>query len=210
MVIKHNVIPSEPTNLRVSGKRTDSIIKIRWNPPDIGSTIITHYEINKGDKNQMEEIYSVPAKYLSATFVNLKHKKDYFFRIRSVNDTLVSDWTLILEVKTRLHKGIKAVFSPIVWTVGTVTAPLATAVGMGAMAGDKVKGDEPKVNTAAVAAGTAGAAGGLLVGTVAAPVVGAVWAHVFMHGIDKLDLSDQSDDENDEDSHMKYFGYNQK
>jgi len=190
----HIAKPSTPKYFRVSSKRSHSLIKIRWDAPD--SFFITHYEVikrkKKGDYD--EEPFEVPANKFSVTFTNLKHNTHYCFSIRTCNGSHVSDWNQEIETNTRIHKAIKAAFSPAVWTLGTVTSPFMApfmAIGGGVVAG--MVGNEESGKVAAVAAGTAGTVGGLALGTVGAPLLGAAYAHAFVHGVDGL--SDQSDDE---------------
>jgi len=192
--IIHIAKPSTPKNVRVSSKRSHSLIKIRWDAPD--ACLITHYEIVKRTKkgNYDEKPFKVPANKFSATFTNLKHNTHYCFKVRTRNGLHVSAWSQEIVTNTRIHKAIKAAFSPAVWTLGTVTSPITApfiAIGGGVAAG--MIGNEASGKAVAVAAGTAGTVGGLALGTVGAPLVGAAYAHAFVHGVDEL--SDQSDDE---------------
>ena len=185
--------PSTPIKVRASTKRTHSLIKIRWNPPD--SSVISHYEIAKRTKkgNSDEEMpIKIPAHKLSATFTKLKQNTHYYFKVRACNGSYTSSWSREIEENTRIHKAVKAVLSPVVWAAGTVASPIITPITSGAVAG--MIGKEGSGNKVAVAAGAAGTVGGTAVGILAAPLVGAGVAHMFVHGIDTL--SDQSDDEN--------------
>ena len=189
----HIAIPSTPKNIRASTNRTHSQIKIRWNAPE--SILITHYEImrrtKKGNYSDVKPV-KAPANKFSATFTKLKQSTHYCFKIRTCNGLHASAWSEEIESNTRIHKGIKAVLSPVVWALGTVTSPLLTPIGgagVAALAAHDKAG--PK---STVAAGAAGAVGGAALGIVGAPLVGAGYAHMFVHGIDQL--SDQSDDEN--------------
>ena len=203
----HIATPSTPKNVRVSSKRTHSLIKIRWSAPD--SPLITHYEIvsrTKTDNYKNENIVKAPANKFSATFINLKHKTYYYFKIRTCNDCYASEWSEEVETNTRIHKGIKAGLSPLVWAAGTVTSPLVSLlmpviapVGAAVAAGEAASEKTDKKAVVA-AAGVAGAVGGVVggvayvpLGIVTAPMVGAVYAHMFVHGTDEL--SDQSDEE---------------
>ena len=184
--------PSTPINIRVSTKRTHSLIKIRWNPPD--SSLITCYEIvkrAKKDSKDEEKPIPIPANKLSATFTKLKQNTHYCFKVRACNGNYASSWSEEIEANTRIHKAIKAALSPVVWAAGTAASPFVASVASGVAAGavGKVKSG----NTAAVAAGTAGTVSGAVLGTLGAPLVGAGMAHLFVHGLDTL--SDQSDDE---------------
>ena len=183
-------MPSTPKNVRVSSKRTHSLIKIRWKAPD--SSLITHYEIMKRTKKGKYDGNSItiPANKFSAAFTNLNQNTNYCFAIRTCNGSHASNWVLI-ESNTRIHKAIKAAFAPAVWALGTAGAPIITPLVSGAAAG--IVGKEKSGKKAAVAAGTAGVVGGAAVGLLGAPLVGAGFAHGFVHGIEIL--SDQSDDE---------------
>ena len=188
----HIAAPSPPENVRVSSKRTHFLIKIRWNAP--ASVVVAHYEVAKTtrkgsyDKNPIV----VPGIKFSITFTKLNQKTTYYFKVRVCNGFYTSNWSNEIKAKTKIHKAVKAAFSPFVWAVGTVTAPLTMSLGGGVQAGKIVR--ESGGNKGGVAAAaTGGAVGGAALGIVTAPVVGAAYAHMFVHGIDEL--SDQSDDE---------------
>ena len=183
-------VPSTPKNVRVSTKRTHSLIKIRWKKPD--SSLITHYEIMKKTKkgNFEGNPIAIPATKFSATFTKLRQNTNYCFAVRTCNGSYASKW-IVIEANTRIHKAIKAALAPAVWAVGTAASPIITPIASGAVAG--MVGNEASGKKAAVAAGTAGTVGGAAVGLIGAPLIGAGFAHVFVHGAD--DLSDQSDDE---------------
>ena len=183
-----------PKNVRMSSNRTHSLLKIRWNAPDSPAEL-THYEIVRKTKNSKysdTEPVKAPANKLSVTFTKLKHNTYYKFKICTCNGIHVSPWSEEIETNTRIHKGIKALLSPAVWALGTVTSPILTPIGVGVAAG--VVANEETSNKAAVAAaGTAGTVGGAALGIVGAPFIGAAFAHAFVHGTDEL--SDQSDDD---------------
>ena len=187
----HIAIPFTPKDVRASSKRTHSLIKIRWNKPD--SALITHYEVVGRTKkgNYSNEALKVPPNKFSVTYTKLKQNTYYYFKVRTCNGPYASEWSKEVETNTRIHKGIKAALSPAMWALGTVASPILTPIGTGWLAGDIA--NEAVGKKAAVAAGTAGTVGGAALGIVGAPLVGAGFAHYFVHGID--DLSDQSDDE---------------
>ena len=187
-----NVKPSQPTKFRISSKRTHSLIKIRWNPPQYNSEFVRAYEVRiRPKKSGYGEPIEVPAKKLSYTFTNLKQRTDYFFQVRACNGNQISEWNEEIMANTRFHKALKAALSPAVWVAATAGSPLITTMGLGAAAG--IAANESSGKVAAVAAGTAGTVGGAAIGTIAAPLIGAGMTHMFVHGIDRL--SDQSDDE---------------
>ena len=188
----HIATPSTPKNVRVSTNRTHSLIKIRWDAPE--STLISHYEImirtKKGYYSDVKPV-KAPANKFSATFTKLKQNTHYCFKICTCNGFHASAWSEEIETNTRIHKGIKAVLSPIVWALGTATSPILTPIGGAGVAA--IVAHEKVGTKSAVAAGTAGAIGGAALGIIGAPLMGAGYAHAFVHGIDEL--SDQSDDE---------------
>ena len=49
----NNVTPQMPTHFRISTKRTHSLIKIRWKPPEDNQEYVTHYEVRKKAKKRM-------------------------------------------------------------------------------------------------------------------------------------------------------------
>ena len=182
-----NSTPSVPENIRVSSKRSHSLIKIRWNEPD--SCLITHYEIIKRTTKiyYVQKPIRVPSSKFSATFTKLKQSTKYFFKVRSCNGIHASDWSEEIEANTRIHKGIKAALSPAVWAAGTVASPFAVPI-VGGLLGKESGGKKGAV--AGVAVGTVS---GMTLGIAAAPVFGTGLACAFVQGIDCL--SDQSDDE---------------
>ena len=184
-----NVTPLMPTKFRISSKRTHSLIKIRWKPPENNQAYVTHYEVRKKAKKDVnyDDVLNAGNK-LSFTFKNLRHNKHYVFQVRACNNELRSGWCDEIEANTRMHKAIKAAFTPAVYLGATASAPLLTTFGLGFAAGQSAKG-----KGAAVVAGTAGTIGGAAIGTVGAPLIGAGLTYMFYHGID--DLSDQSDDD---------------
>ena len=188
----HIAAPSPPENVRVSSKRTHSLIKIRWNAPT--SIVVVHCEVAKTTRKGSydENPIVIPGIKFSATFTKLDQKTAYYFKVRACNGFYTSDWSDEIEAKTQLHIAVKAGLSPLVWAAGTITSPLTMSLGGGAAAGIIVH--ESSGNKGGVTAAVAGGAvGGAALGIVAAPFVGSIMAHQFVHGIDIL--SDQSDDE---------------
>ena len=187
----HIAKPPVPEKFRASSKRSDSLIKVRWNIPEV--CLIANYEILKRNKKgTYGKAVEIPGNKLSATFINLRHNTQYFFKIRACNgQQYTSSWTKEIEANTRISKFIKGAASPMVFAAGTITAPILTTVTGGAACG--LLGHEEGGKIGAVAAGTAGTLGGAAVGIIGAPVIGAATAHLFVHGLDLL--SEQSDDE---------------
>ena len=193
----HIAVPSPPENVRVSSNRAHSLIKIRWNAPaSADAMLVTHYEIVKTTRkgNYGKTPIVVPGIKFSATFTKLNQRTQYYFKVRTCNDLYKSAWSNEIGANTRIHKGIKAAFSPLVWAFGTVTAPFSASVGAGGLVYVGKTMNDGGSNKVTLTAGTAaGAVGGTVIGTLTAPVVGGAMAHYFVHGMDAL--SDQSDDE---------------
>lgn len=125
----HIAKPSLPTKFRVSSKRSDSLIKVQWNPS--GTCLVTYYEILKRTKKGKydEKAVEVPGNKLSATFTNLKHNTHYYFKIRACNsESYTSNWSGEIIANTRLSKVVKAAVSPLVFAAGTVAAPFVTTI----------------------------------------------------------------------------------
>ena len=178
-----NVVPSKPIGFRISSKRTHSLIKIRWHPPE--SPHVTHYEVRMRRKKDSKYGEPLNAKNrLSFKFLNLHHNTDYLFQVKACNGELSSGWCNEIEGNTRIHKAIKAAAAPAVFLAATVGSPFFTTMGLGYTAKKHQKN-----TTTVVAAG----AGGAALGTIGAPLIGGVVTHLFVNGIDKL--SDQSDDD---------------
>ena len=175
----HIITPPTPKNVRVSSKRSHSLIKIRWNPPD--SDLITHYEVmkrmSKGYYN--EKPIKVPVNKLSVTFTKLKHKTYYCFKVRACNGLYTSNWSEEIETNTRIHKGIKAALSPVVWAVGTVASPVVMPLASGVATAVVVADEETSNKKSVAAAGTALTVGATAVGIVGAPLFGAGMAHAL-------------------------------
>ena len=187
----NHVTPQMPTNFRISSKRTHSLIKLRWKPPEDNQAYVTHYEVRKKAKKEVNYDDALNAgNKLSFTFKNLHHNRHYVFQVRACNNELRSGWCDEIEANTRMHKAIKAVLTPAVYLGATAGAPLLTTMGLGMAAGESAK---DKGKGAAVVAGTAGTIGGAAIGTLGAPLIGAGLTYMFYNGMDTL--SDQSDDD---------------
>ena len=179
---KFDLVPSKPTNLRISSKRTYSLIKIRWNSSD---SYVTHYEVRCRRKKDEEYDQPIDAKNkLSYTFSDLRHKTRYVFQVQAYNHILNSGWSHEIEGKTRFHKALKVLASPGVFAEATAGSPFFVAMGLG---------HDAVINQKGTATVVAAGAGGAVAGTLGAPLVGGVMTHLFVHGIDIE--SDQSDNE---------------
>ena len=191
----HIAMPSIPKNVRVSSKRTHSLIKIRWNAPD-HSPLIIRYEIARRTKTENynnENLVEAPANKFSTTFINLNHKTFYYFKVRACNKGYESEWSEEVVANTRIHKGIKAALSPAVFLFATVASPIVGPVG-GAVAAGKAASKKTDSKATVAAAGVAGAVGGLVLGlSPGHHFCGIMCAYYFVNGTDEL--SDQSDDE---------------
>ena len=189
-------IPGIPEELRVSTKRTSSMIKIRWAPPSINPDAVHRYELQMRTKKGKWQHITYSTK-TSAKATGLKQDKKYFFHVQALNRQDKScGFTDPIEAETRFGKAAKAALTPFVFVGGTLAAPfsaaLAGGIGSGLLAADLVD-DKAGAVAAGVAAGVAGGVGGGIVGTLGAPFVGGALAHTFVHCGDEY--SDQSSDE---------------
>ena len=179
------LIPSAPRNLKVSTKRTEEMIKIRWEEPEHNAHAVSYYEMQMRSKRTGWAEISTSTK-CSAKATNLASDTKYFFRVRAFDCRgHPSAFSSELTAETRLSKAARAVLSPLVFLGGTVASPLMGAFGGGVVAGTAAKekiDNKAGAATAGAAAGVAGAAGGAVIGTVGAPIVGGVAAHRFVHG----------------------------
>lgn len=180
-----DVVPGPPQRLRVSSKRTPSLIKIRWVEPERSAHAVDHYEMQMRTKKSGWAQIATSRK-LSAEAKNLSADTKYFFRVRAVNGRgRAGEFSNEIQAETRFSKAARAVLSPLVFLGGTVAGPLIGAVGGGVGAGllaaDSVD-NKAGAAAAGTAAGVAGATGGAVLGTVGAPLIGGVMAHQFVHG----------------------------
>ena len=189
-------IPGIPEELRVSTKRTSSMIKIRWVPSSINPEAVDRYELQmltkKGEWHHIT--YSTKT---SAKATGLNQCEVYFFRVQALNRRNEScGFTDTIEAKTRVGKVIQAVFSPLVFVFGTLASPFSFALTGGIESG-RLAANSVDNRAGAVAAGVvASVAGGLgsgIVGTIGAPIFGGTVVYLlFTEG---NDYSDQSSDE---------------
>ena len=218
--LQQNVVPGVPTNLRRSSYFTDTMLKVRWQPPEDNPDAVDRYVVRYRRKKSNDYILLTTTTRLSAKAKGLKPDTKYVFSVRAINSGGYYSGTAEIEAETRWRKATKALLSPLVFTGATLASPFAGIVGgavLGGAAGGMVGGKTggmiyDKSDTTAgkgagigvgvatgVGAGAVGAAvggvGGAVVGTVGAPVVGGVAAHRFIHGSN--DYSDQSDDDDD-------------
>ena len=179
------LIPSAPRHLKVSTKRTEELIKIRWEEPQHNAHAVSYYEMQLRSKKTGWAEISTSTK-CSAKATNLASDTKYFFRVRAFDCRgHASAFSNEIAAETRLSMATRAVLSPLVFLGGTVAGPLLGAVGGGVVAGNAAKekiDNKAGAATAGAAAGVAGAAGGAVIGTVGAPLVGGVAAHRFVHG----------------------------
>ena len=189
-------IPGIPEELRVSTKRTSSMIKIRWVPSSINPEAVDRYELQmltkKGEWHHIT--YSTKT---SAKATGLNQCEVYFFRVQALNRRNEScGFTDVIKAETQFGKAAKAVLSPLVFVFGTIISPFSSTLGGGIASGHLVANSVDN-QVGAVAAGVvAGVAGGVaigIIGTIGAPIVGG--AAVYFLFTEGNDYSDQSSDE---------------
>ncbi len=99
-----DVLPGAPQCLRVSSKRTASLIKIRWQEPSYHAHAVHHYEMQmRSKKTGWAQIAT--SRKLSAEATKLSADTKYFFRVRAVNGSgRAGDFSEELEAETRFSK----------------------------------------------------------------------------------------------------------
>ena len=93
----HIAIPGPPTELRVSSKRTDTIIKIRWKPPERHPHSVHQYVVEQRMISRFTNVNDEPPWYvakndieknkLSATMCKLPSDTKYEFRVCRVAES---------------------------------------------------------------------------------------------------------------------------
>ena len=205
--ITEHCIPGPPQGLRVSSKRSDKSIKIRWNIPAVNPQAVAGYEaqILLGKKNSQHWSTFKTTKHskLSATHNDLKSNTKYKFRVIAFSDKGLRSESEELEAETRCGKGARIAAATGAFIGGTVGGPLLGAAGFGKMAGESASDrSDSKAGKAAAgtAAGISGGVAGALIGTVGAPLFGGVSSYLAYKDLKgKLDdVSPQSseDEEN--------------
>ena len=194
----HVPIPGLPEKLRVSTKRTSSMIKILWFPPSVNPEAVHRYELQMRTKKGKWQHITYSTK-TSAKATRLKQNKKYFFRVQALNRKDQScGFTDTIEEETRLGKAARAALAPLVFVGGTLSAPISSAlvggIGGGLLAAESVDNKAGAV-AAGVATGVAAGVGGTIVGTLGAPVVGGMMTYGFIKMTGGDSCSDQSSDE---------------
>lgn len=175
-VLTTQLIPDRVQNLRISSKRKDKSLKLRWEEPAINPQAAHKYKVQMRLKKEhkWEDYITVDKK--SVKIVQLSTDTKYAFRVRSINSQGdCGEWSNEIEAETRF-----GIFGRTLGTIGavvggTVGGPLIGAVGGGAMAGiaaGKIPDSQAGQRAAKVGAGTGGAIAGGLLGIVAAPMMG--------------------------------------
>ena len=214
-VLTTQLIPGPPQELRISCKRTDTTIKIRWKPPTTNPQAVDKYEAqlqlmnNKQPGAEWKTFVTVQHAKLSATADGLKSDTKYQFRVRAINnkeqDGEFSDY---LEAETRFGKFGRGAATVGAFVGATVGGPLMGAVSIGYLAGSSAEsGPDSKVGkkVAATAAGIGGGIGGFLLGTIGAPLFGAVGAAMTYKSLEGGlgEQSPQSSEDEEEDSILR-------
>ena len=206
------MIPGPPQELRVSSKRTDTSIKIRWKPPTINPQAVDKYEVqlqlmsNRQPGAEWETFVTVPHTKLSATARGLRSDTKYQFRVRAINnDDQNGEFSDSLVTETRFGKLGRGIATVGAFVGATVGGPLMGAVSIGYLAGSSAEsGPDSKVGkkVAAVAGGVGGGIGGFLLGIVAAPLFGGVGAAMTYKALEGglEEQSPQSSEDEEEES----------
>lgn len=202
-ILTRQLLPSIPQSLRISSKRTDRTLKIRWEPPLMNPGIVQcyHAQIRRA-KSKSDSWNTIPIPIhainkLSAKATNLKTDTKYLFRVQAVNDRGESGgFTNSVEGETRVGKAARIAATTGAFFGGTIGGPLLGAVGGGIAA---TVGDD-KSKSKAVAAGIGGSIGGAILGTIGAPIMGGVAAVAAYSGLKHGYLDDSPQTSDDEET----------
>ena len=203
--ITEHCIPGPPQGLRVSSKRSDKSIKIRWNIPAVNPQAVAGYEaqILLGKKNSQRWSTFKTTKHskLSATHNDLKSNTKYKFRVIAFSDKDLRSESEELEAETRCGKGARIAAATGAFIGGTVGGPLLGAAGFGMMAGESASDrSDSKAGKAAAgtAAGIGGGVAGALLGIVGAPLFGGASSYLAYKELEGKCVSPQSSDDEEE------------
>ena len=214
-VLTTQLIPGPPQELRISCKRTDTTIKIRWKVPTTNPQAVDKYEVqfqlmsSRQPGAEWEAFVTVQHTKLSATARGLKSDTKYQFRVRATNNKNQNgEFSDCLEAETRFGKFGRGAATVGAFVGGTVGGPLMGAVTIGYLAGSSAEsGPDSKVGkkVAATAAGIGGGIGGFLLGTIGAPLFGAVGAAMTYKSLEGglEERSPQSSEDEEEDSILR-------
>lgn len=204
-VVTTQLIPGPPQNLRISSKRTDKTIKVRWEEPAVNPQSANKYKVQmrKAKKKYEWTTYTTVYKK-SAKVKELKTDTKYQFRVQSINNKdEAGEWSNEVEAETRFGAFGRALGTAGALVGGVAGGPIIGAIGFGAMAGAAAKkhpDSETAKKAAGVGAGVGGGVAGAVVGLFGAPIIGgaaAIMAHKKLAG-EMEDISPQtSDDENE-------------
>ena len=194
--------PGPPQELRSSTKHTSTAIKIRWKEPAVNPKAACAYnvQIRRSTKKPQEWSDIIRVEKLSYRFTGLQTNTKYLFRVQAINSRGEGGkWSVEVEEATRFGKFGCVLAATGVGVCCTLAGPLIGLVGGGSLAHDFiVKRTDMKV--ARISAAVGGAVGGVIVGTVGAPVMGVIAGYEVCKdylGVN-IDISPQtSDDESD-------------
>lgn len=204
-IVTTQLIPGPPQNLRISTKRTDTSIKLRWEKPDKNPQAVSQYRVQKHPSNQVQwEDYETVDK-LSCKITGLKTDTKYTLRVKSVNNKGQSgNWSDEISTETRYGVFGRTVCTIGAFVGGTLGGPGVGAVGGGLIAStaaEKVPYSDTAKSLARISAGAGGAVMGAIFGIIGAPIIGgasAAMANVKLSG-ETGDVSPQSSDDESED-----------
>ena len=196
-------IPGEPTEVRQSSNCTSSMIKLCWEPPELGKEFVDHYLIRykRGKDMDKDDIRFLTIKVkkkvgknkFSAKAKNLSSATNYIFSISAVNAHGASGQPVDIVADTRWKKAAKAALSSLVFFGETVDALYVDRVAepiveAGVSRGVDSYGGAARIVGAVVIGGIAGTVAAVIV-----PIMGKVAMHMFVHGGSISDQSDEDD-----------------
>jgi hypothetical protein len=213
-IIITQLIPGPPQNVRISSKRRDTTLKVRWQEPFKNPQSVYQYKVQTRMANKKSEWMTrdaVGEKCRSAKVQSLETDTKYEFRVQAINRNEAGEWSNTVEAETRFGVFGRAVGVAGVFVVGVVGGPAIGAVGFGAMAAAAAKNKpdrETAKKAAELGAGVGAGVGGAAVGLIGAPIIGGMAAAIVNKKLaGEIDISPQSsDDENEPESLLTKIG----
>ena len=208
-VFTTQLVPGPPQAVRISSKRNDKTIKIRWKPPTLHPQAVEKYLVqmqkySTKSPQDWNDLSTVNCNKLSATARSLETDTRYCFRVKAINNkNQQGDFSDVVEAETRYGKVGRVAAATSAFFGGTLGGPLLGAATLGYVAGASAEnGPDSKAGkvAAATAAGIGGGIGGAILGTIGAPFVGGMAAFMAYKGMEGAltDLSPQSSEDEDE------------
>lgn len=200
-------IPGPPEKMRVSTKRTNEIIKIRWRPPLVYPGSVDKYEIqqmiSKHTVNNWITVQEVTCDSFSATMRDLTTDTKYRFRVRAINSAEDKGNFTEIEAETRYGRAAGTAAALAAFIPSIIGSPLIVSIMSATVAVEAASAIFDSRTGKAVSGATAGIGvgfAGAILGVLGCPFIGIVGAYAAYKRVTGGDVdlnwwSPQSSDE---------------